>query len=84
MKIVLIGKYNPGEILTGPDKFSKRIFQNAASSVDKFLFLDSFRGKDYSFFTKLFGKEQFHERDLEFNRLGIFNCLFFVFIQIEP
>jgi hypothetical protein len=28
MKILLLGRYNPSEVLTGPEKFAKRLYHN--------------------------------------------------------
>ncbi|MCE9499793.1 MAG: hypothetical protein K8R21_04745, partial [Leptospira sp.] len=58
MKIVLIGTYNPSEILTGPEKFAKRIFHEMERKSVDVTFVTYYQdGRRYSLWKKLFGKE---------------------------
>lgn len=58
MNLVYLGRYNEGEILTGPEKVGKRIFQKY-SEENKTVFIEYFfDGKRYGLFKKLFGREE--------------------------
>jgi glycosyltransferase involved in cell wall biosynthesis len=58
MKVVFIGTYNAKEILTGPEKVCKRIFEEY-SRTDKTLFVQYFQdGKKFGYLRKLFGYEK--------------------------
>lgn len=79
MKVLLIGEYNPSEILSGPQKFAKRIFEYGCESEDDFIFLDYFRGKDKSIFKKIFGYQVLRLERNEVIKLGLFRCLIYFF-----
>lgn len=58
MKIVLIGRYNESEILTGPEKFGKRILFYLYQGGNKVVFIDYFfKNSDVSLIQRLFGKK---------------------------
>ncbi|MFZ4589609.1 MAG: glycosyltransferase [Ignavibacteria bacterium] len=55
IKIIFLGAYNTNEILPGPHKVAKRIFEQY-SKTNKTVFINYFQdGKKYSLFQKLFG-----------------------------
>jgi len=84
MKIIYVGSYNAGEILTGPEKVSKRIFEEYAK-IDRTLFVQYFQdGRKYSKYKKLFGKEKTNEvNGSEVLMLGIFRMLFHI-VKLKP
>jgi glycosyltransferase involved in cell wall biosynthesis len=58
MKVIFAGTYNTGEIFSGPEKVSKRIFEEY-SKIDKTLFICYFQdGNKYSYIKKLFGSKK--------------------------
>jgi len=77
MKVIYIGTYNKGEILSGPEKVSKRIFEEY-SKTDNTVFIHYFHeGDKYGYFKKLFGYEKTDEvNGSEVIRLGIFSMLY--------
>ena len=59
MKVIFIGTYNESEILSGPEKVCKRVFEEY-SKIDDTIFIQYFQdGRKYSYFKKLFGYETF-------------------------
>ncbi|MBI5403123.1 MAG: glycosyltransferase family 4 protein [Ignavibacteriae bacterium] len=82
MNIVYIGRYNEGEILTGPEKVAKRIFDGAASER-KCVFIEYFfDGKKYGLAKKLFGREKVCSvNGSDVFRLGLFRILAFLIEQ---
>jgi glycosyltransferase involved in cell wall biosynthesis len=55
MKVIFAGSFNESGIMAGPEKVSKRIFEEY-SKIDKTLFVCYFQdGKKYSYIKKLFG-----------------------------
>ncbi len=84
IKVVFFGVYNSGDILTGPEKVCKRIFEEY-SRLYKTLFIQYFQGgESYNLFKKLFGYEKTYEvNGSEVLKLGIFRMLFEV-IKINP
>ncbi|MCX6159467.1 MAG: glycosyltransferase family 4 protein [Ignavibacteriae bacterium] len=84
MKVIYIGLYNTSEILSGPEKVSKRIFEEY-SKVDKTLFIHYFQdGNKYGYLKKLFGYEKTGEvNGSEVLKLGIFRMLLEI-IKLKP
>lgn len=84
MNILLLGRYNESEILTGPEKVAKRIFEKITRK-EKSVFIDYFYdGKKYGFYKKLFGREvicRINESNVM--RLGIFTLFFYLF-RVKP
>lgn len=79
MKIILMGRYNPTEVLTGPEKFSKRLYENLNRLGLECEFIEYFfDGKRYSIMKKLFGKEIFNHNNNRVYRLGIFRIVLFL------
>lgn len=76
MKILLSGGYNESEILSGPEKVLKRLYQNLNSH--QVLLIDYFRdGKKYSIVKKFFGKEIIEQgKNKRVLRLGLFHIIF--------
>lgn len=76
MKILLSGGYNESEILSGPEKVLKRLYQNLHSQ--QVLLIDYFRdGKKYSIAKKFFGKEIIDQgKDKSVLRLGLFRIIY--------
>lgn len=57
MKILFLGKYNPAEVLTGPEKVAKRLFERTRKVYPNTLFVEYFF-KGYAssnIFTRIFG-----------------------------
>lgn len=79
MKVFFLGKYNPGEILTGPEKVAKRVFNEFAKKHDAVFIEYFFDGRRHGFLKKLFGK-QIIEKDSTrlILRLGLFSLFFFL------
>ena len=80
MKILYIGRYNPEEDLTGPEKVAKRIFF-LSSKENETAFLEYFfDGSVYGMFKKLFGKEVIEtDPGVKVYRLGLIRMLPFFF-----
>ncbi len=58
MKVCILGRYNPEETLTGPEKVAKRLFETVAARDNETVFLEYFfDGKQYGLLKKLFGFE---------------------------
>jgi glycosyltransferase involved in cell wall biosynthesis len=71
--VVFIGRYNKSEILSGPEKTAKRIYNehtgNKQTVQNKSCFIQYFYdGRKYGFVKKLFGKE----KETEVNNSGVF------------
>ncbi|MBX3008316.1 MAG: glycosyltransferase family 4 protein [Melioribacteraceae bacterium] len=84
MKIVLIGKYNFGELLTGPEKVAKRLFTELKKKEKEVYFLTHFfkvPNERISILTKLFGKTEYEEGQIQ--RRGII-ALFLFLIKEKP
>lgn len=86
MKIntVYVGVFNKTEVLSGPEKVCKRIFEEY-SKIDRTLFIEYFQdGKQYGYFKKLLGYEKVAEiNGSEVLKLGIFRILFEL-IKLSP
>lgn len=84
VEIIFAGRYNFGELLSGPEKFAKRIF-NEHSKNKKSIFIQYFfDGRKYSIKDKLFG----HRRSVinsnsEVLTLGLLKIILFIF-RIRP
>jgi glycosyltransferase involved in cell wall biosynthesis len=57
LKIAYIGRYNESEILTGPEKMAKRIFEENKNFHEPVFIQYFFDGQKYSLLKKLFGYE---------------------------
>lgn len=73
MIILFLGTYNKGEILTGPEKFSKRIAHALSDLGHQTTFICYFQdGSRYSLRKKLFGREVILDSNSErIQRLGV-------------
>jgi glycosyltransferase involved in cell wall biosynthesis len=82
--IIFLGRYNESEILSGPEKTAKRIF-NEHSKQNKSCFIQYFfDGRKYSLYKKLFGKEKVAGiNNSEVLTLGLF-CTFKALFNIKP
>jgi glycosyltransferase involved in cell wall biosynthesis len=78
-EIIFLGRYNTGEILTGPEKVAKRIF-NEFTKEKKSVFIEYFfDGREYNRYKKLFGFEKVcNVNGSEVFRLGIIRLLIFI------
>ena len=77
LNILFLGKFNSTENLSGPEKYSKRIFEYF-ENTENASFIEYFDdGKKYSFFKKLFGSERVFENRNIF-RMGILPFLFHI------
>ncbi len=82
-KVIFIGRFNKSEILSGPEKFAKRISQKH-SEHNKTIFIEYFfEGKIYGLKEKLFGKILENYRSILILRLGLFR-LFFELLTLRP
>lgn len=80
IKIIFAGKYNPNEILSGPEKVAKRIFTCLSNQTDSVFIEYFFDGSKYSTWQKLFGREKVIDDKIhQIIRLGIFQILFYAF-----
>ncbi len=79
MKILFIGKYNTTEILSGPEKVAKRLFEHiAVTNPDSQFITYFFKGLKISTITnRLFGKQLLNENPQVF-RYGILPIIFFL------
>jgi len=82
-KIAFIGRYNEGEIISGPEKTAKRIFELAASKYEAVFIQYFFDGGKYSLKNKLFGYEEFMKNGMKIYTLGVIR-LFFFLIKFKP
>ena len=85
MKIVLLGRYNTSEMLTGPEKVAKRLHHYLYRLTDEVTFIDYFfkhSDRRSSFFLRLFGKEKVRN-DPEVIRFGIVR-IFFYLLLVQP
>lgn len=84
IKIIFAGRYNPDEILSGPEKVAKRIYSRLQDKTDSVFVEYFFDGSKYSIWKKLFGKETII--DFQNNRifkLGIIQILLYS-IRFRP
>ncbi|KAB2925790.1 MAG: glycosyltransferase family 4 protein [Bacteroidetes bacterium] len=71
MRIVLVGRFQPSERLTGPEKFAKRLFNELRSTEHDVTFFDYFY-RAGGLYQRLFGSETVTE---SVHRLGILPLL---------
>ncbi|HCY74570.1 MAG TPA: hypothetical protein DHV28_01495 [Ignavibacteriales bacterium] len=84
IKIIFTGRYNSGEILTGPEKVAKRIFGCLSNQTNSVFIEYFFDGSKYSIWKKLFGKELIEsDSSGKILRLGIFPIVLFI-INYKP
>jgi len=79
MKIIYLGRYNESEILTGPEKVAKRLFENLTKKNIAVKFVDYFFKEKYSKhnLSRFFGKQIVQENPLVI-RLGIVRMILFL------
>jgi len=84
MKIVYVGSYNTNDIMTGPEKVSRRVFEEY-SKTDKTIFLHYFQdGRKYSYHKKLIGYEETDSiNGSKVLKLGIFRMIYTV-LKLNP
>lgn len=84
MKIVLIGKYNESELLNGPEKVAKRLFENIKLINSDTVFIEYFfkYSRKSSIFLRLFGSRELY-KSTNVKTLGILP-LFFYLIKNQP
>ncbi len=76
-KILLIGSYNTSEILSGPEKYAKRLYQSLQNN-HAVTFATYFESGNYSFYQKLFGFEEL-SGDSNVIRLGLIRFILLLF-----
>ncbi|MDZ4712980.1 MAG: glycosyltransferase family 4 protein [bacterium] len=79
MKIFYMGRYNPTENLSGPEKAAKRLFTELLK-VHEVVFIEYFfDGRKYSLFKKLFGKHIIEKvNSSTIIQLGLISLFFFL------
>ena len=81
MKILLLGEYDPAEIVPAPIKVGKELFKEFNKSGNTVYYMPYFQdGKIYSRYQKLFGHKRISEN---VHRTGIFPLISFV-IKFRP
>ena len=84
MKIIFLGRYNPSENLSGPEKVAKRLFENISLQNHNTIFIEYFfDGKEYTYIKKIFGAEKNHANGNTIIRLGLIK-LFLFLVNEEP
>jgi glycosyltransferase involved in cell wall biosynthesis len=84
MNIVYIGRYNKNDILSGPEKVARRIFDNISKKRNSVFIEYFFDGNNYGIFKKLFGKEIVDSiNESNIYRMGII-AIFFCLLKIRP
>jgi len=84
LRTVFAGKYNPNEILGGPEKVARRIFDEYSKNYRSIFIGYFFDGKKYGIFKKLFGFEIAGEVNKnKIIRAGIFR-IFLLLFRIKP
>lgn len=84
MRIVLLGKYNTSDYLSGPEKVAKNVFKKLQKENSEISFVEYFfDGTKYSLFHKLFGNEIVRDGELIIYRKGLVS-LFFYLIFTQP
>lgn len=83
-EVIYLGRYNLSEILNGPEKVAKRIF-NEHSKSGKTVFMEYFfDGRKYNLFKKLFGYEIVDSVNGSYViRIGLIK-LFFTLFKLKP
>jgi glycosyltransferase involved in cell wall biosynthesis len=84
MKAVYVGSYSKSDIMTGPEKVSRRVFEEYSKTEDT-LFIHYFQdGRKYSYYKKLFGYEETDcVNGSKVLKLGIFRMLYKLF-KLRP
>ncbi|KUG25114.1 hypothetical protein ASZ90_005069 [hydrocarbon metagenome] len=82
MKVLLVGRYNPSEVLTGPEKFAKRLYHNLLEHELDCEFVEYFfDGTEYSVLQKLFGKQIKNFSGVIIKQFGIISLLFYLVVR---
>jgi len=80
LKLAFIGRYNDSEMLTGPEKVAKRIFNRHAQEYDTVFIEYFFDGRMFGLYKKLFGCEKVTTvSNSGVMRFGIISMIFFLF-----
>lgn len=84
MKIIYLGRYNPSEILTGPEKVAKRIYCEVKKIYQVKFIEYFFDGSNYTLFRKIFGfvKIKYNNNNIIY-RMGLLK-LFSFLIKEKP
>ena len=78
MEIVYLGRYNPTETLTGPEKVARRLFQHTYEKNKNVIFIDYFfKGKESNIYKRLLGKKILQSNPLII-KLGNLRIFFFL------
>jgi glycosyltransferase involved in cell wall biosynthesis len=80
LKIIFLGRYNSSEILTGPEKVGKRIFERISKKSESVFIGYFFEGEKYNLISKLFG---FEEIGKSIYRMGLIR-LFLFLLNYKP
>jgi glycosyltransferase involved in cell wall biosynthesis len=84
VKVCILGRYNSSEILTGPEKVAKRLFEELACNSNTVFLEYFFDGRRHGLFKKLFGFEVVdHTGNGTILRCGILR-LNWVLFKIRP
>ncbi len=85
MRVCFLGRYNPTEILSGPEKVAKRVFSGIKKINDETVFIEYFfDGKRYSYWKKLFGFEVVAvDNGLQIIRAGLLRTIIFL-LKFKP
>lgn len=84
MKIIFLGRYNPSEALTGPEKVAKRIFTEYTKAHRAAFIEYFFDGRKYGIVKKLLGNEVLSENnDSQVFRMGLFSMLTYL-VKTKP
>lgn len=81
MKIFFIGRYNDSKVLSGPEKFANRIYNELQDSTQELSFFTYFFGKN-NLYKKLFGLEVVDQQK-NIYRTGII-LLVYILIKSQP
>ncbi|NPV11976.1 MAG: glycosyltransferase family 4 protein [Ignavibacteria bacterium] len=78
-QILLVGRFNPSDTLTGPEKYGKRLLEFLSERNYDVVFLDFFfKDKNVNIWKRLFGEQIVNERPLVI-KYGIFRIILFFF-----
>jgi len=75
MNVVYIGRYNDTEILSGPEKAAKRIFNEHIKHCEGTFIQYFFDGRQYGLIKKLFGKDVKNVNNSKVYTLGLFRIV---------
>jgi glycosyltransferase involved in cell wall biosynthesis len=82
LKVVYLGRYNPSDILSGPEKVARRIFSMHAQENETEFITYFFDGNQHGLWKKLFGHETLAmENNGKVVRCGIVSVLFRLMTQ---